>query len=33
MTQKQIYTLVALLVTLMLAGGVFMVWLLVKVLL
>jgi len=33
MTQKQIYALVGVLVTLMLLGGVFMVWLLIKVLL
>ena len=33
MTQKQIYSLVGVLVTLMLLGGVFMVWLLIKVLL
>jgi hypothetical protein len=33
MTQKQIYALVGVLVTLMLLGGVFMIWLLIKVLL
>jgi len=33
MTQKQVYALAAFLVTLMLAGGVFTGWLLVKVLL
>ena len=33
MTQKQIYALVGVLVTLMLLGGVFIVWLLIKVLL